>query len=53
MPPRSTPKRRARLQTLLDGRIAITGDGGLDSAWTLDAGGEKKGENEFHLTWKK
>jgi hypothetical protein len=36
-----------------DGRLAFTGDGGLDSAWTFYAGGEKKGENEFHLTRKK
>ena len=36
-----------------DGRLAVTGDGKLDSSWAFYAGGEKKGENTLHLTRKK
>lgn len=35
-----------------DGKLAFTADGKLDSAWTFYSGGEKKGENELHLTRK-
>ena len=36
-----------------DGKIGFTADGKLDNAWTFYAGGEKKGQNDFHLTRKK
>jgi len=36
-----------------DGRIAFTADGQLDNAWSFYMGGEKKGDNTFHLTRKK
>ena len=36
-----------------DGRIAFTGDGKLDNAWSFYVGNEKKGENSIHLTRKK
>ncbi|HKI01406.1 MAG TPA: hypothetical protein VKK31_05455 [Thermoanaerobaculia bacterium] len=35
-----------------DGRLGFAADGKLDSAWTFYAGGEKKGQHEFHLTRK-
>jgi hypothetical protein len=36
-----------------DGKIGFTADGKLDNTWTYYAGGEKKGQNDFHLTRKK